>query len=133
MPANSNDLGSAIRASTTDTDNLEHIFYAVPFGEYKIRVTNIGGGPEDAQDYGLAWWAGELSTPGDFNGDTRVNGLDFLEWQRGNSPNPLSASDLADWQNNYGIGSLAATTAVPEPSCLALLLGLVLVRRNARY
>ncbi len=63
MPADSIDIGDAIRASTTDTDNLEHIFYAVPFGEYKIRVTNFGGGPEDAQDYGLAWWQAKHRHP----------------------------------------------------------------------
>ena len=64
-------------------------------------------------------------TPGDFNGDGSVDGRDFLAWQRGESPNSLSAGDLADWQNNYGPGPLAAVSAVPEPSCL-LLLGSVL-------
>jgi len=39
---------------------------------------------------------------GDFNGDGIVDGLDFLKWQRGESPNPLSQSDLADWEANYG-------------------------------
>ena len=60
---------------------------------------------------------------GDFNADGAVNGLDFLAWQRGQSPNPLSASDLADWQSNYGTGSLVASSvAVPEPTSLALFL-----------
>jgi hypothetical protein len=67
---------------------------------------------------------------GDFDADDDVDGRDFLAWQRGNSPNPLSASDLADWQGNYGFGTLAATTAVPEPSCLALRWGLVFLRRR---
>ncbi|MEM9659538.1 MAG: hypothetical protein AAF961_14355, partial [Planctomycetota bacterium] len=35
---------------------------------------------------------------GDFNSDALVNGADFLVWQRGGSPNPLSASDLAEWE-----------------------------------
>jgi hypothetical protein len=122
---------SVVSSSTTFDDNLEHIFVQVPSGQYKIQVhyNDLG----DDLDYGLAWWAGEApptTQPGDFNGDTRVNGLDFLAWQRGQSPNPLSASDLADWQNNYGAGSLAATTAVPEPSCLILLFGFMLLRRR---
>jgi hypothetical protein len=68
--------------------------------------------------------------PGDFDNDGDVDGNDFLAWQRGNSPNgtpggPVSAADLLDWQNNYGPGPLSAATAVPEPSALALLVGLV--------
>lgn len=74
--------------------------------------------------------------PGDFDLDGDVDGRDFLAWQRGNSPNgtpggPVSAADLADWQNNYGAGSLIAeSTAVPEPGCwllfaLAALPGIV--------
>ena len=48
--------------------------------------------------------ADTIATPiaGDFNGDGIVSGTDFLIWQRGESPNPLSQSDLADWEANYG-------------------------------
>jgi len=64
------------------------------------------------------------SIQGDFNGDNDVDGFDFLAWQRGESPNPLSQSDLNDWEANYGTTpSLAAATSVPEPT--ALLLGLM--------
>jgi autotransporter-associated beta strand protein len=84
---------------------------------------------------GLAWDTSALlttgilsvitgtGTPGDFDNDGDVDGRDFLVWQRGGSPNPLSAGDLATWQANYGAGSLvAAATSVPEP---ATWLGLV--------
>jgi pectate lyase len=62
---------------------------------------------------------------GDFDGNGERNGLDFLQWQRGESPLPLSASDLADWEETYATAAplSATTTAVPESS--ALLLGLV--------
>jgi hypothetical protein len=53
--------------------------------------------------------------PGDFDGDLDVDGRDFLVWQRGESPSPLSASDLATWQASYGL-PLAAITSVPEPA-----------------
>ena len=69
---------------------------------------------------------------GDFDGDGDVDGRDFLAWQRGLSPNPLSAGDLADWRANYGSGGLAAVTAVPEPQALAMCVFLgatLLVRR----
>ena len=39
---------------------------------------------------------------GDFNNNGVVDGADFLIWQRGESPNPLSQTDLADWEANYG-------------------------------
>ena len=42
----------------------------------------------------------------------------FLSWQRGGSPNPVSAADLAIWQADYGavvLSSTATTAAVPEP------------------
>jgi len=57
----------------------------------------------------LATWDGESGhhvefvAPGDFNVDGTYDGLDFLKWQRGESPDPLSASDLADWEANYGM------------------------------
>ncbi|MDZ4659801.1 MAG: PEP-CTERM sorting domain-containing protein [Bythopirellula sp.] len=72
---------------------------------------------------------------GDFNSDTFVNGLDFLIWQRGESPTPFNAVDLADWQANYGTGGLvAASTAVPEPGTIALLMvGLLVSFRRGCY
>jgi uncharacterized protein YjbI with pentapeptide repeats len=63
-----------------------------------------------------------VSQTGDFDGDGDVDGPDFLAWQRGESPNPLSADDLADWQANYGFvpDPLIETTAIPEPVTLTL-------------
>jgi hypothetical protein len=68
--------------------------------------------------------------PGDFDLDGDVDGRDFLIWQRGDSPNPLSPSGLADWQTNYGARSLGTSTSVPEPGCLPLLLGFVFLGRS---
>ncbi|MBX3432271.1 MAG: autotransporter-associated beta strand repeat-containing protein [Pirellulales bacterium] len=62
-----------------------------------------------------------IVTPGDFNGDGRVDGSDFLQWQRGASP---SATDLTAWRTNYGVGAATPTVgAVPEPSAVLLTLG----------
>lgn len=70
-----------------------------------VDVVLIGLGSESA---GLA---------GDFNGDQKVDGRDFLLWQRN-----TSVGSLSDWQNNYGTGALTATvSAVPEPTGLVLL------------
>lgn len=72
--------------------------------------------------------------PGDFNGDSYVDGRDFLEWQLGNSPDPLSAADLTEWKSNYPTSPLSAVmSAVPEPSTMMLSLivsFMALVRRR---
>jgi hypothetical protein len=61
---------------------------------------------------------------GDFDIDGDVDGRDFLKWQRGESPDPLSADDLAIWQEQYGTTPpLSATIAVPEPGLGAAILG----------
>lgn len=57
---------------------------------------------------------------GDFDLDEDVDGADFLTWQR----NGLSASELVEWQTNYGMGVSAPAsgiTAIPEPTTLALV------------
>ena len=61
---------------------------------------------------------------GDFDLDLDVDGHDFLVWQRGGSPTPLSEVDLATWKANFGhTASAGASAAVPEPT--AMWLGLV--------
>lgn len=65
--------------------------------------------------------------PGDFDFDGDVDGLDFLEWQQGDRPVPLSSTDLEDWEDNYGNFLTSANAAVvPEPSAISLSLLLAL-------
>ena len=74
--------------------------------------------------------------PGDFDGNGVVDGADFQMWQRGESPNPMSTSDLADWEANYGVTMpLTATAAsVPEPASYVLALAAVIVAcQHARH
>ena len=79
-----------------------------------------------------------MGIDGDFDGNGVVDGLDFLLWQRGGSPNPLSQSDLQDWEDNYGMVAplsavSSASSAVPEPTSLALLaLGLTALGAGSR-
>ncbi|RIK84151.1 MAG: hypothetical protein DCC67_05250 [Planctomycetota bacterium] len=62
-----------------------------------------------------------VTAPGgdaDFDNDQDVDGNDFLVWQRGQSPNSLSAGDLALWETAMAGGGAAA---VPEPATVGLL------------
>jgi hypothetical protein len=91
----------------------------------------LGGGVFSASDMQVV--GDTISTPGDFDFDGDVDGRDFLIWQRGDSPDPLSASDLALWQDHYGSGPLVASATVPEPSsALLLLLGASLAMSYGR-
>lgn len=68
----------------------------------------------------------DVSLPGDFNGDGFVTAEDFLAWQRGESPDPLSSADLTEWQNIYAPDPPSnpplSGIMVPEPSTLLLAL-----------
>ncbi|MDZ4657635.1 MAG: hypothetical protein SH868_08655, partial [Bythopirellula sp.] len=99
---------SGQRVTTSDGGGSFLINYGVgsPFDDNQVVLSNFLAG----------------GTSGDFDNDGDVDGRDFLIWQRGGSPTPFSAGDLADWQMNYGVGPLvAASTAVPEPDCLGYL------------
>lgn len=57
----------------------------------------------------------------DFDEDGDVDGADLLMWQRSGSPSPLSATDLALWETQYGSAiALPQTIGVPEPESLLL-------------
>ncbi|MEM8946599.1 MAG: peptidoglycan-binding domain-containing protein [Planctomycetota bacterium] len=67
--------------------------------------------------------SGLADLAGDFNLDGQVDASDYLVWQRGSSPNPLSATDLNTWQANFGANVAASVVAsVPEPSTLVVVL-----------
>ncbi|MEM8944279.1 MAG: hypothetical protein AAGD11_03775 [Planctomycetota bacterium] len=70
----------------------------------------------------------------DFDDDSDVDGDDFLVWQRGGSPNPLSASDLALWQDQHDNAPAVAIalTAVPEPNSAYLLATFVVAATSRR-
>lgn len=71
--------------------------------------------------------------PGDFDFDGDVDGLDFLRWQQGDRPVPLSPTDLADWEDNYGAVLASATASlVPEPTGATLALSLSLLAVMSR-
>lgn len=61
-----------------------------------------------------------VGVPGDFDDDHNVDGADMIAWQRGDSPTPYSAGDLADWERGFAATRAPAISSVPEPSGLLL-------------
>ncbi len=98
------------------------------FSKDDFRISNVALSPSE-----LGYNAKLLPTPGlgDFNGDLVVNGADFLLWQQGGSPMPLSPGDLSTWKNTFGttyapgFGAGLQGVNVPEPSSLVLAIGIL--------
>ena len=129
---NVDDLAMPVASSISPLDNVEHLFLSSPTtGNYIFEVRSASGAVASPLSYSLAWDIDvpEMVTAGDFDIDGDVDGADFLKWQRGELSNPLSSSDLANWQASFGdVASsvAAASTAVPEPSSFVLLLAALL-------
>jgi hypothetical protein len=73
--------------------------------------------------------AAGASQDADFNNDAKVDGADFLIWQRGlgvgatnaqgdaNADSAVTSADLAIWKSKFGGSAVVAGAAVPEPGC----------------
>jgi enediyne biosynthesis protein E4 len=137
-------------ASVAGDEMVREINAGSNFLSHNDLTAHFGLGPDSGpiDTISIAWPSGvvqELSnvsvnqvvslvegvTPGDFDGDGDVDGGDFLTWQRGQSPNAISPSDLAAWKANFGTAPplTASTTPVPEPATMvSLLLGCFIFR-----
>ena len=81
----------------------------------------------------------------DFNQDNKVDGLDFLIWQRGfgsagglsqgdaNGDGQVTSDDLTIWENQFGTTPLVANSnSVPEPTTLLIVVALGCVMATQR-
>ena len=66
--------------------------------------------------------AGLSNLAGDFDLNGIADARDFLLWQSGRTPKSLDSVELSNWEANYGTAAATNTTAVPEPSALAIML-----------
>ncbi len=118
----------------------ETVFGSGNEGDLTFTLTDMAGRSILSELFSTVEYVTSSGLVGDFDFDGDVDGNDFLAWQRGESPDPLSSSDLADWKSKFGAtGAVANTSAVPEPSTgLLLLVGgmlagtFVLSRRGRR-
>lgn len=142
-----NSMGTVVASSTAEADSVEHIFFrlgANQGSDYTLRVEHAGGGNVESQDYALAWWVGDTTSPipGDFDDDGDVDEDDLTQWKGdfgingdsdANGDGVSDGSDFLAWQRNYGFGvpSSPASAAVPEPAAWMLAtIGLPLLLRR---
>jgi hypothetical protein len=111
----------------------------ISIGRRADGLRNFFGSIDDVRVYSASLSAESVkamvaSVTGDFDGDGDVDGRDFLYWQRGLSPTPLSSEDLAAWAANYGGNSLdkVAATHVPEPRAVILVALAVTISASIR-
>ena len=80
------------------------------------------------------------AVPGDYNGNGKVDGADYVLWRKGgplanevDNPGTVDAADYTEWRARYGnppgAGSGLGAGAVPEPTAalLALVAGLATI------
>ncbi|QDS97545.1 beta strand repeat-containing protein [Adhaeretor mobilis] len=83
------------------------------FNGVDLFLTYTGGDGNDVVAF--------AALPGDYDGDSDVDGADFLTWQREDG----MSDGLTDWQDHYGTQpppSSASASQVPEPTTVALTL-----------
>jgi hypothetical protein len=115
-------------------------------GELAFLATIVGGSSRIAVSDVV------VPSTADFNGDSLVNGSDFLIWQRNlgmttgaqksngdaDADGDVDAADLALWKGGFGAtpATAASVATVPEPSAAALafsvVAGLLAARRTTR-
>jgi hypothetical protein len=143
-------------AFNDDVDPFETEFesliegHALAAGKYYVGVTTFDNDPLlDASNAIVGWLdngksnvafeltIGFRTPPGDFDANGRVDGNDFLAWQRdlgatgtnlrsdANGNGIVDVGDLNVWRGQFG-QLVRSAAAVPEPPCTVLLLPIAL-------
>jgi hypothetical protein len=118
-----------------NTYDLTQVFPSNPVGSF-VRIESL----DTTKKLVLAEvevFGPPVAIPGDFNGDGKVNGADYVLWRRdpGSYGGP---GGYATWRMNFGnppgSGAAVESSAVPEPcfalSCLATFAVLIACRRR---
>jgi len=114
-----------------DTGDIVSLTNSSVYQSYKFVFPTLRD-PEQDNGFQVAdiQMFGTIDTPapalGDYNGDLIVNAADYTVWRDGNSPDDTVAGYNL-WKANYGKSYALPSSAVsvPEPTSVAMLLGLV--------
>ncbi|MCA9257581.1 MAG: PEP-CTERM sorting domain-containing protein [Planctomycetales bacterium] len=126
-----------IPGDDVDPYQIDVTQYLAP-GRHRIEYEIPGIEPDEGDGYGYwrvsSYLTGfeSLAPTGDFTDDQRVDGLDFLAWQRGrgldeqlalshgdaNRDGHVTRADLDAWEAQWG--TTAALSSVPEPATISL-------------
>lgn len=119
LTGNATDTDVALGGGNTHQVTLDTASVGVKSGTITVQTASLGAA-NSLIEIPINFEVLGAGVTGDFDGDFDVDGDDFLVWQRTDG----SSGGLADWQNNYGTGTLAAgSVAVPEPGGLLLFGG----------
>ena len=117
-----------------------HFFDIVGAEEGDTFAFGVMAGPNSFGNSGIAGFSFDVlpavaGDNADFDGNGRVDGNDFLAWQRGfggagslmngdaNGDGNVDAADLDVWKLQFGAGAATvASGAVPEPTAAALMI-----------
>ncbi|MCA9236795.1 MAG: endo-1,4-beta-xylanase [Planctomycetales bacterium] len=95
--------------------------FAGYYGEYEVVINNEVFLLDHNKQSAVHSLVSQLHLPGDFTFDGKVDGADFLAWQRN-----AALGELADWQTNFGfVTGGGRSSSVPEPSGIALAVAAV--------
>ena len=85
-------------------------------------ISDEGNGAVFLDEVSLVNLSASVPDNADFDDSGIVDGLDFLLWQRGETPEGGSAAELTLWETQYGgPPPLSASVAsVPEPSTIVI-------------
>ncbi len=126
--AGGSDRGRIIRIITSNRDIRDGILAARPGTSFYLDPSTVHQHHLHLDVGSPTRVSGRADMLGDFDFDDKVDAFDFLVWQRGGSPNPLSNVDLDHWKSNFGevTPPSALLTSVPEPkSGSIMILGLL--------
>lgn len=124
-------LGNSFTILETNVGNVDGQFQSLLAPVVNDRTFDVTYHPKSVV---LTVVEASATLPGDFDGNGVVDGADLLCWQRGQSPSPLSAADLAAWKSHFSQSlAEAAGASVPEPAGFVLATGLLALFAPTRH
>lgn len=104
-------------------------------GEYSILIQDT----DNPVGYSMTFQLSNTAIPGDFNGDSVVDGIDLAQWTGDFGVNDESdadndgdtdGADFIIWQQHLGDGGAISTVPEPSAACIAICMAAACKRRR---